>query len=482
MATAAPATKPSPNPFHTLLASWAADPVAFVYQGLGMTPDDWQIDVLLALGRGERRISVRSGHGVGKSTLLAWCQLWFIITKYPSKTVCTAPTSGQLFDALWSELRAMINRLPEGVKDLLEVTSDRCVLKAAPAEAFISARTASKEKPEALAGVHSENVLLIADEASGIPEEIFQSAAGSMSGANATTIFTGNPTRLEGLFYRSHHELAEKWLTFRVSCLDCDRVDQDFVDDIAHRYGEESNQYRIRVLGEFPEAEDEKLIPANLIEEAVQRDIRPVAGMPRLWGVDPARFGSDRTAVIERHGPVLTGVHSLKNLDTMQIVGWVAHRYENTAYDERPEEICVDVIGLGAGVVDRLGELGLPVTSVNVAESSAYDPNAMRMRDELWLRARDWFQTRQCKIPDNRELIVDLMAPGFEYNSQGKIKVESKDAMRKRKVRSPDLADAFCLTFAARSGNVVSIEDFRTRQNRQKRAADGRAKRNSWVL
>src|SRR5690606_20096316 len=148
---------------------------------------------------------------------------------------------------------------------------------------------------EALAGIHSENVLLICDEASAIPEAVYESAAGSMSGHSAHTVLIGNPTRNSGLFFLSHHKLKGEWKTFHWSCVGNPLVSQDFINQIASTYGENSNAYRVRVLGEFALKEDDTLIPAELVDSAMSRDVAPdpLAGL--IYGLDVARFGDDRT-------------------------------------------------------------------------------------------------------------------------------------------------------------------------------------------
>ena len=161
------------NPLEEFVLRYRDDPALFVTEVLGATPYDYQAEFLNALANGERKMSVRSGHGTGKSTTASWAMLWFVLLRFPNKVVVTAPTSGQLFDALFAELKRWINELPDQLKVLLTVKSDRVELMAAPSEAFISARTSRAETPEALAGVHSENVLLVVDEASGVPEKVF---------------------------------------------------------------------------------------------------------------------------------------------------------------------------------------------------------------------------------------------------------------------------------------------------------------------
>jgi len=427
------------------------DPVGFVRDVLGADPQPWQEDLLRSVGDvGVRRISIRAGHGVGKSVACAWAMIWHMSVKYPQKTICTAPTAGQLFDALFAELKHWINRLPEWLRDSFEVFSDRVVLRAAPESSFISARTSSAERPEALAGVHSENVLLIADEASAIPEKVYESAAGSMSGRSATTVLIGNPTRSSGLFFQTHHGLSESWKTMRVSCVDNPYVDPDFVEQIRQTYGDRSNAYRVRVLGEFPLADDDTLIPAELVDAAMDRDIFLDEGVPVVYGVDVARFGSDRTVLCKRQGNVITDLVHWTGADLMETVG----RVVDAAKKDKPVEIMVDSIGLGSGVADRLRELGWNVRDVNVSEASALNQQAAKLRDELWLSLKEWLEARACKLPKSDELRQELVTPSFTFTSSGKIKVEGKAEMKRRGMRSPDLADAICLTFASMAAGV----------------------------
>ena len=437
------------NSFVDFIAAYRDHPVLFVREVLGANPLPWQEDFLRAVARGERRISVRAGHGVGKSTVCSWALIWHMVTRYPQKSVVTAPTAAQLFDALYSELKSWINKLPPILKDLFEVFSDRINLKDAPESSFISARTSSSERPEALAGVHSENVLLIVDEASAVPEQVFEAAAGSMSGHSATTILISNPTRNSGLFYKTHHELASDWFRLHVSCINIPLVSSDFVRQIEATYGRDSNAFRIRVLGEFAIADDDTLIAADLVDAAMSRDITQ-GDETMVYGLDVARFGTDRTALCKRRGNVVVEIKHWGGLDLMQTVGAVV----NEAKTDNPEEICVDTIGLGSGVADRLREQGFNVRDVNVSESSAMNPNANKLRDELWLSVKDWLATRAVKLPKDDTLRHELVAPRYNFTSSGKVVVESKDSMKRRGMRSPDLADALCLTFASNAALV----------------------------
>jgi len=438
----------SDNPLRKFVETYRDDPVAFVREVLGAEPLSYQAEFLQAIASGERRISIRSGHGTGKSTSASWAMLWFTVLRFPNKVVVTAPTSGQLFDALFAELKRWINELPDQLKMLLTVKSDRVELTAAPSEAFISARTSRAETPEALAGVHSDHVMLVVDEASGVPEQVFEAAAGSMSGHSAVTIMLSNPTRSSGTFFESQTRLSDSWWTRRWSCIDSPLVSDEFVEEMRQRYGEDSNAFRIRVLGEFPMADDDTVIPYHLADAARHRDIERSPAEKPVWALDVARFGSDSTVLLKRAGSVVYEIMVWNGVDLMGTVGRVKAEFDALPISKRPTVILVDSIGLGAGVVDRLRELGAPVRGVNVAEAPSAKGTYTNLRSELWFRVKGWLEDRGCKLPDNDRLIAELTSVRYRYMSSGKMAVESKDEMRRRGLKSPDLADALCLSLA----------------------------------
>lgn len=443
------------NVFIQWIMRYRDQPVLFAREVLGVEPDPWQADLMMAVAKGERRISVRSGHGVGKSTTVAILCLWYLLTRYPVKIVITAPTSAQLFDALFAEIKRWVNQLPPQVQELLNVKSDRIEIAAAPETGFISARTSRAESPEALQGIHADNVLLVADEASGVPEAVFEAAAGSMSGEEACTILLGNPTRSSGFFFDTHNRLKDQWWTRRVSCVDSPRVSVAYVEEMKQRYGEDSNAYRVRVLGEFPLSDDDTVVPMHLIEAAMARDLVEDEKAHAIWALDVARFGTDRSALAKRRGQVITEIKKWAGLDLMQLTGAVVAEYQSTLHHLRPAEILVDSIGLGSGVVDRLRELKLPARGVNVSESPSMKGTYQNLRAELWFATKAWLEQRGCKLPRDEDLMAELAGPRFKFSSSGKLQVESKDDMRKRGLRSPDLADAVCLTMAADAATAI---------------------------
>ena len=422
--------------------------MSFVKNVFKVEPDEWQTAFLEAIRDNNRRISVRSGHGVGKSTAASWAMLWYLMTRYPVKVVVTAPTSSQLFDALFAEIKRWVKEMPPALSELLEVKSDRIELRPSPTEAFISARTSRAEQPEALQGIHSDHVMLVADEASGVPEAVFEAAAGSMSGHSAVTVLLGNPVRSSGYFFETHNRLKSEWFTLHVNCEKSKRVSKEFVREMAIKYGEESNAYRVRVLGEFPLSDDDTMIPFSVVEQAMNRDIEVDRFAPMIYGVDVARFGSDKSALAKKKGNVIIEVKKWRGLDLMQLVGAIKSEYEAEESHDRPVSIYIDSIGLGSGVVDRLRELGLPAVGINVSESPAMKGSYINLRAELWGKMKNWLEQRNCVIPKDDDLLADLTAPRYTFNSSGKLRVESKDEMKKRGLASPDMADACILTLA----------------------------------
>lgn len=459
---------PVSNEFADFIETYLGRPVEFCEDIFGVKLEPWQAEVMNdVIVRGERRISIRSGHGVGKTGLLGMLSVYGMIFNDRINIVATAPSKPQLEDGLFAQIKIWFSRLPKALSGLFEVRQDRIIRLSSPEECYFAIRTSRAESPDALQGIHIDGgiVWLLGDEAPGIPEKVFEAASGSMSGHNATTILTGNPTKSSGFFFDTHHKLRHMWKCHKVSCIGSPRVTDDYVEDMLARYGEDSNAYRARVLGEFPNSDDDTLISLELVEMAVVRDIVLDTKARKTWGLDPARFGDDSAALCKRVGKVVPHkIQSWKKLDTMQLTGAVHNEWLNTPLDERPDAIYVDVIGIGAGVTDRLRELGLPAIGINVSESPSFGGNYVNLRAQLWDAGKAFLQGRDCKLPADERLTGELTIPRYKFASNGKMQIESKDDMKRRGVKSPDFADAFLLTFAgdAAVGAGASLGSWKT--------------------
>lgn len=457
------------------LARYAASAYLFVREVLLADPEPWQEKVLKdydnerTLGGQIRpeyfvRISIASGHGVGKTTLLAWLVIHHAVTLFPQKTAVTAPSSNQLWDALWPEIKSWIGRLPEKLhtadNPLLIIKAERIELAIAPEGSFVSAKAARQDQPEALAGVHSDYVLLVLDEFSGVPDTVIESASGSMSGKRVTMIGAGNPLRAQGYFYDTHHKLAGDWLTYTVSVFDSKYASAEFAKMIEQRYGKESNQYRVRVLGLFPTTDDDAVIPREWIIAAVDRDVKAPDTASVIWGVDVASMGQHRTTLVKRRAnAVIEPPKAWGQLDDAQVTGRIKLEWDITRALDRPSDINVDCIGYGAAVARGLRDLGLPARCINVSESKALKATQYRnVRAELAFKGRDWFQKLDVRLPpfDKDGRVADLVEELAEMTAKpqavsGKIIISEKKGHS-----SPDIADAFLLTLASES---ITISD-----------------------
>jgi len=436
-----------------LLERWYLYPEQFdadVWPDEKDASEPWQVRASQAVTAHDR-VAIRSGHGVGKTCWLARRILWWLSTRRPAKVGCTAPSSSQMFDALWSELAKWHAKMPDALRLRLEWKTERMDVLDSMNVSFAVAKTARRETPEALAGLHSENMLFIVDEASGVDDIIFETARGAMSTIGAKTIMTGNPTRLDGYFFDAFHKNAEYWAVMKVAAHESSRANLAELEQWKQEYGEDSNFYRVRALGEFPDSNPDAIIAFHIVEAAVKRDVEQVRS-EEIWGLDVSRGGNDLCALAKRRGNVMPEpVKTWRSDDAMVTVGKVMAEYRDAAV--KPAQICVDSIGLGAPVADRLAEQGLPVHCVNVSESHSSNDRYLRLRDEMWERARAWFFGRDVKIPDDKPFIGEISLVTWKPTSNGKMKVATKDEMKKPPPqgigKSPDRSEAFCFTFMA---------------------------------
>lgn len=408
------------------------------------------------------RISIRSGHGVGKTCFLAIIILFVLLCGGPdTKVPVVANSQDQLRDGLWPELSKWIGELPPTLKAQIEWQKERVVIKEWPENGFAVARTATKHRPEALQGIHAKNVLAILEEASGIPEETIEAGAGTLSTPGAIAVAVGNPTRISGFFHKTHTTMRTLWDCLTVNSEEVARA-RGHIDDIIALYGKSSNKYRVRVLGEFPSQDDETVIPLDKVLASRTRKVVASNVWP-IWGVDVARFGDDSSTVIARQGNTLLTKYTSEwmGLDGAQVAGRIVNMYNEAPAHEKPMEIVVDIIGVGASVYDILRLPGCPcrtaVRGCNVAESAAISELDYRLRDELWFRGRAWFAQLDCSIMDDpnppkmaliEKMIAELTGPTYDFTVLGKRIVESKADLKKRGMPSPNLADAFLMSLA----------------------------------
>ncbi len=443
-----------------LITQWYFDPDTFdrhMWPEKRDASEKWQSEASALVAKNDR-VAIRSGHGVGKTAWLARRIIWWGSTRHPWKVGCTAPSSGQMFDALWSELAKWHQKMPDGFKQQFEWKAERFEWAKNPAVSYAVAKTARRETPEALAGLHSDNMLFLIDECPGVDDVIFETARGAMSTLGAKTIMTGNPTRLSGYFYDAFHKNRQHWATMKVSCYDSTRTNHKEIDQWREEYGEDSNFFRVRALGEFPDAEDGTIIPLHLVEAATTRDVAPVPS-EEIWGLDVSGAGADLCALAKRRGNIIPEpIKTWRSDDTMISVGKVVAEYREAL--TKPVQVCVDSVGIGAGVAHALSQQGIPVHCVNVSESHSSNDRYLRLRDEMWERARGWFYGRDVKIPNDPHFIGEITRVKWAMTPNGKMKAMSKYDMKLPPPRglgkSPDRSEAFCFTFMGGVSNIIA--------------------------
>jgi hypothetical protein len=234
-------------------------------------------------------------------------------------------------------------------------------------------------------------------------------------------------------------------------------ISEDWVNARREQWGESSPMFQNRVLGNFAAVDEEAMIPLQWVEAANerwllwQREGALIVDGPRRIGVDPARSGMDKTAILERIDWLVPGLDYFAGRDTMEVAGLVVRRLNGNG-----SHALVDVIGIGAGVVDRLHELQKAVTGINVGCSTdrtdrSGEVGFTNLRACLWWAVRDWLDPAnhsKVALPPDDKLTADLTSVRWSTTSSGKIRVEEKDQVKKRLGRSPDAGDALCLTFA----------------------------------
>ena len=453
------------------LLAWKQSPLLFVHDCIAATPSTQQIELLQAIGK-EKRVTVRSGHGCGKDSGASWIALWFMITRPYAKVVVTAPTNRQLRDIFLAEISKWLRQSP--VADEFIVRKDSIQHKEAPKEWWLrlispSIRATKEEQAETLAGLHGDHLLIICDEASGIPDPTFVPLEGALTQPDNKVLLIGNMTRNFGYFYDTHFHatIKKSWTKLHWDSRKSTNVDKSMPEYFATKYGLDSNIFRIRVEGNPPLQDEDTLIPLWTAEQCIGNDFEVAEDEPLYLGVDVARYGNDASVILPRRGLKIFPWDMYRKLNTIDLGGFI-----NQSYQELDADGCaIDVIGIGAGVADWLEKHNMRnLYQVNVANSSSDIGKFNRLRDELWIRVRDNCLLGKYSFPDimvkggieslGKQLANELACVRYTFNAHGGYIIESKKDLKTRGIASPNIADALCLTeyFSNTSTKVFSKE------------------------
>lgn len=425
-------------------------------------PYEYQLDVLNKM-KTNHRTSVRGPHGLGKTTIMAWVVIWFALTRDGTdwKIPTTASAWRQLIKFLWPEIRKWtrylkwdkIGREPFNLNTELHTRN----LRLETGEAFAMA----SNDETLLEGAHADHLLVIFDESKSIPSATWDAVEGAFS-TNSDDLYWlafSTPGDVQGRFYEIHTRKAgtDDWYVRHVTLeetIKAGAVTKDWAEQRKAQWGENSSLYQNRVLGQFATEAEDVVIPLSWVEAAIERwkvwkDSGENAPKQTSIGVDVARFGADKSVFAVRCDKIITEIKKTAKQDTMKTTGHAILLMRDGSY------AVIDTIGVGAGVFDRMSELGYRVIPFNAGAGK-------NLKDDTGVlsflnnRAKAWWMMRELlnpnneenvMLPDDGDLIGDLTAPKWAATSTGKIKVESKDDIRKRIGRSTDCADAVIQAF-----------------------------------
>lgn len=442
--------------FKQRLPLYQKNPVLFAKEVCSYNPDEWQRNVLMDIA-GYTKVSVRSGHGVGKTSVEAIVLLWFLSCFRFPKVIATAPTRQQLNDILWSEVEKWRSKSPL-LQELLTWTKTYVYMKGYEKRWFAVAKTASE--PENMQGFHEENMLIIVDEASGVEDDIMEAILATLSGKNNKLLMCANPTRTTGTFYDSHNRDRGMYKCHRVSSLDSTRTNKENIAAFIRKYGEHSNVVKVRVYGDFPAQEDDVFLPLPLIEQTVVNEIDTEKIYKITMGVDVARYGDDETVIATNVGGIIDIPVVRHGQSLMTTVGDIVMQYKRLI-KEYPNykgviTVNIDDTGLGGGVTDRLEEVKieerlrrLEIVPVNFGSKPPQDGSEDRYQDistYMWATLKTLMENKEVSIANDEELVAQLSVRKYSITSTGKIMLESKKAMKDRGIKSPDRGDAVVLS------------------------------------
>lgn len=418
----------------------------FIDNAFGVSLWDKQKEIREAV-KNNRRVTVRSCNGAGKTFLVPLIALEYLYTHPESIVINTAPTWKQVENQYWRYFRGFYENANIALGG--EIMKTQFNLE----ENWFAMGVASNVRNVAnFQGWHGKSVLVIFDEASGIPPVIWEAVEGVISGGSDSKLLAiGNPNENSGQFHDTFSD--PRYKKIHISAFDLPNVKEkkqvihglstyDWVEEMREKYGEDSDVWRVRVLGDFPMAESNTLIGVNMVSNAINAE-REEYGNEEIIGLDVARFGNDKSAFIHRKGNKAKVLEVIDKNDLMELAG-KSKRYLR----EYPQaKIYIDIVGNGAGVYDRLREQPDVRDRVYGVTSSgkARDDSFINIRAESWHNVKEWLRDA---ILDDNEGWYELSKPRYKINSNGKLQLESKDDMKKRGVASPNIGDAIALTLS----------------------------------
>lgn len=487
---------PSAAENQRVLAEWARDcaedPLRFVLEGYPWLepgplkdqpgPDDWQRAFLIRLGQEVQarkfdgiapvqpiRFATSSGHGIGKSVMVAWLVNWIMSTRPHAQGTITANTFTQLETKTWASVQRWTRMCLTA--PWFTIVSNRMYHTDYRESWFCAPQSCREENSEAFAGQHAADStsFYINDEDSAVPDKIHEVSEGGLTDGEPMQFLFGNPTRTTGAFYQAcFGAQRNRYIVTTVDSRTSRFTNKAQIAEWIADYGEDSDFVRVRVKGLPPAASDLQFIATSLVSAAQTRMPANFPDDPLICGLDVARGGTDRCVFRFRRG---TDARTIKPMwipgeqsrDSMRLVTMAADLLNRQFDGRKIHTLFVDGTGIGGPIVDRLRQMG----HSNVVEiqfgSEAPDAKYANMRAFMWGKLRDWLH-KGCIDTDSR-LEMDLTAPGYHHDKRDRVVLESKEHLKDRGIDSPDDADALALTFAApvSAASIIPVAPYRPR-------------------
>jgi hypothetical protein len=463
-------------------AVYPSDPVGFMTSTLGYQMWSKLAEICHSV-RDNHNTIVESGKGVGKSVTSASLACWWMSTHDPAVVITLAPTFSQVQSIIWQQIRSVGRKanLPGEIMESprWKITDDRWAIGLSP-------RKTSDMDMATLAGRHNPNLLVIVDEAAGLPRAVWDTVAGLAVSESNRVVCIGNPIEQAGPFWEACNN--PRWHHLRISCMEHPNViegrevipgavTRSYIEDGCYNWAIEvepdtpeavyifwldkwykptSPIFYSAILGIAPEQSEDQLIKLAWVIDAQNRTIEE-RNVETILGFDPAPRGGDDNALCRRDGNVVRWIKRRKSQDTQELASWVQLEISETG----ATRVYNDDSGVGVGVTDRGRKLGLPIIAVNFSRSASQKKRFANLRAECWWRVRELLREGKMQLPNDALLAGDLTAPHYSPDDYGRILIEDKDKIRVRIGRSPDSGDALCLTYAtpitdASSDEIVS--------------------------
>jgi len=410
--------------------------------------------------RGKKKITIRAGRGVGKSAGLAWVVIWYLYTHPNSNVPCTAPNQTQMYDVLWKYISAWVGKMPPGHKEKFDVQGSYVRITENPRDWFARAKTARKENPEALSGLHAKYMLLIVDEASAVDDKIITTGEESLTEENYIMVLISNPTRLIGHFYQSHKNAAylKSYRSFRLNAEESPVVNKESIQEIIDKYGKDSDEYRVSVLGDFPREDNvdkEGYVP--LLSRVDIRQIESVYSNLNVqhfvgrcfMGIDPAGEGKDFTTWVIRDAFKAAVVMEEKMSTPKKIAARTIGLLELFPQVQQ-EDVFVDMFGVGAEAVREIFLYGKAVVGVmvgNQCDDSDDKKRFINLKACLYFRLRKWLKSGG-ELVKNKAWEEEGASIRYRRSTGSqRLQIMSKKDMKNKGYKSPDHIESLMLTF-----------------------------------